>query len=155
MTIRKIVAIIIALMLSVTLCACSTQEESKIPSTSTSKSKSFIVVAESRVGSYIDQTIMYDPDTMIMYTYLDGVETGSFSVLYQPDKSFKLYSPNMEVKTFVVVSEESVGSYATQVILYDPNNMVMYTYLDGTSAGDMSLIYNDASGTLKLYTPEG
>ena len=98
---------------------------------------------------------MYDPDTMIMYTYLDGVETGSFSVLYQPDKSFKLYSPNMEVKTFVVVSEESVGSYATQVILYDPNNMVMYTYLDGTSAGDMSLIYNDASGTLKLYTPEG
>lgn len=155
MTIRKIVAIIIALMLSVTLCACSTQEESKIPSTSTSKSKSFIVVAESRVGSYIDQTIMYDPDTMIMYTYLDGVETGSFSVLYQPDKSFKLYSPNMDVKTFVVVSEESVGSYATQVILYDPNNMVMYTYLDGTSAGDMSLIYNDASGTLKLYTPEG
>lgn len=155
MTIRKIVAIIIALMLSVTLCACSTQEEPQIPSTPTSKSKSFIVVAESSVGSYIEQTIMYDPDTMIMYTYLDGVETGSFSVLYQPDKSFKLYYPNMDVKTFVVVSEESVGSYATQVILYDPNNMVMYTYLDGTSAGDISLIYNDASGTLKLYTPEG
>lgn len=123
MTIRKILAIIIALMLSVTLCSCSPQEEPQIPSTSTSKSKSFIVVAESSVGSYIEQTIMYDPDTMIMYTYLDGVETGSFSVLYQPDKSFKLYSPNMDVKTFVVVSEESVGSYATQVILYDPNNI--------------------------------
>ena len=95
---------------------------------------------------------MYDPDTMVMYTHLDGSYSGTMSVIYNADGTFKLYSPDTEARTFVVVAEGDTGSYTDQTIMYDPDTMVMYTHLDGSYSGTMSLIYN-ADGTLKLYSP--
>lgn len=36
----------------------------------------------------------------------------------------------------------------------DPENMVMYTYLDGYNGGGAIVMYN-ADGTPKLYSPNG
>ena len=151
MTKRRMLAMIIALVMCVSLCACSAEEQSKADIDS--KTGTFIVVAEGDTGSYTDQTIMYDPDTMVMYTHLDGSYSGAMSVIYNSDGTFKLYSPDTEAKTFVVVAEGDTGSYTDQTIMYDPDTMVMYTHLDGSYSGAMSLIYN-ADGTLKLYSPE-
>ena len=34
---------------------------------------------------------MYDPDTMVMYTYLDGRYAGTITVLYNADGTLKMY----------------------------------------------------------------
>lgn len=100
MTKRKILVMIITLVLSVSLCACSTEEQSKQSKADIqSQSGIFPVVAESDVGSYDFQSIMYDPDTMVMYTYLDGNHTGTMGVIYNADGTLKLYSPNTEART--------------------------------------------------------
>ena len=89
---RKLLAIIIALTLWWLLCSCTTQ-----PQTSETDSQSvagtFTVVAKGWIGNYAYQMIMYDPDTMVMYTYLDGSDAGTISVLYNADGTLKLYSP--------------------------------------------------------------
>ena len=150
---RNVLAIIIVLALCVSLCACTAEETSNTASDTQSKTVTFTVVQEGSAGQYADQTIMYDPDTMVMYTYLDGRYAGAMSVLYNADGTLKLYSPNTKYVTFTVVQEGSAGQYADQTIMYDPDTMVVYTYLDGRYAGTMSVLYN-ADGTLKLYSPE-
>ena len=152
MTKRKLLAMIIALALCVSLCACATQPQSS-ETDHQSKSGTFTVVAEGNTGKFSNQTIMYDPDTMVMYTYLDGSYAGTMSVLYNADGTLKLYSPNTEYVTFTVVAEGNTGKFSNQTIMYDPDTMVMYTYLDGSYAGTMNVLYN-ADGTLKLFFPE-
>ena len=41
---------------------------------------------------------MYDPDTMVMYSYLEGRYGGGTTVLYNADGTLKLYSPNAEAE---------------------------------------------------------
>ena len=92
MTKRKVLAMIIALALGALLCSCATQPQtSEIDNQSTVGT--FTVVAEGKTGTYSSQTIMYDPDTMVMYTYLNGSYAGTMSVLYNADGTLKLYSP--------------------------------------------------------------
>ncbi len=159
MTKRKVLAIIIALTLYVSICSCATEYPQSSETDYPSKYVTFTAVAEGDIAKNIDQriiynqTIMYDPDTMVMYTYLDGYISGTMSVLYNADGSLKLYSPNTKYVIFTVVAEGKAGERSYQVIMYDPDTMVMYTYLDGYRAGTMSVIYN-ADGTLKLYSPE-
>ena len=150
---RNVLAIIIALTLCVSLCACTAEETSNMASDTQSKTGTFTVVQEGSAGQYVDQTIMYDSDTMVMYIYLDGTHSGTMSVLYNADGTLKLYSPNTKYETFTVVQEGSAGKYFDQTIMYDSDTMVMYIYLDGTYSGTMSVLYN-ADGTLKLYSPE-
>lgn len=38
--------------------------------------------------------------------------------------------------------------------MYDPDTMVMYSYLEDGHAAGLTVMYN-ADGTLKLYSPEG
>lgn len=57
--------------------------------------------------------------------------------------------------TFVLISKETIeGTWIKQCIMYDPENMVMYTYLDGYNGGGAIVMYN-ADGTPKLYSPNG
>ncbi len=57
--------------------------------------------------------------------------------------------------TFILVEEEGIrGSYVNQYIMYDPDTMVMYSYLEHEHAAGLTVMYN-ADGTLKLYSPEG
>ena len=92
MTKRNLLAMIIALALCVSLCAC-TVEDTSSDNDAQSKTGTFTVVEEGKVGKYANQTIMYDSDTMVMYTHLDGSHAGTMSVLYNADGTLKLYSP--------------------------------------------------------------
>lgn len=57
--------------------------------------------------------------------------------------------------TFILVEEEVIRcSHAEQYIMYDPDTMVMYSYLGGSHSGGLTVMYN-ADGTLKLYSPSG
>lgn len=59
-----------------------------------------------------------------------------------------------EFGTFVVLSKKDIpNSDITQYIMYDPDTMVMWTFMDGYRCGGPSVIYN-ADGTLKLYQPQ-
>ena len=113
----------------------------------------FTVVVEAINGTYFDQTLMYDPDTMVMYTYLDGRYAGTMTVLYNADGTLKLYSPDSQYVTFPLVTEGNNNANFDQIVMYDPDTMVMYTYLDGRFAGALSVLYN-ADGTLKTFSPE-
>lgn len=61
--------------------------------------------------------------------------------------------------TFIILNREYIGTGYSRIyqwIMYDPDNMVMYTLIDSSTAGGvaMSMMYN-ADGTPKIYTPEG
>lgn len=59
-----------------------------------SKSGTFILVETGSIsGSYLDQYIMYDPDTMVMYSYLEDGHAAGLTVMYNADGTLKLYSP--------------------------------------------------------------
>lgn len=96
MTKRRMLAIIIALVICVSLSACSSE---KSDSDVQPKLGTFIVVEKGSIGdSDIYQYIMYDPDTMVMYSYLDGIYGGGPTVMYNADGTLKIYSPNAEAE---------------------------------------------------------
>lgn len=97
MTKRKIFAIIIALMMCVTLVACSTQEQ--IDTDIQSKYGHFVLLENENIeDTEVYQYIMYDPNTMVMYTYVGSFKGGGLSVMYNPDGTLKLYFPNDETE---------------------------------------------------------
>lgn len=91
MTKRKMLAMIIALVMCVSLLtACCKKSDLDVQS----KSGTFILVEEEVIrGSYVDQYIMYDPDTMVMYSYLENGHAAGLTVMYNADGTLKLYSP--------------------------------------------------------------
>ena len=91
MTKRKMLAMIIALVMCVSLSACYGREQSS-KSSKSSKFGTFIVVENGTLGD-VYQYIMYDPDTMVMYSYLDGRVGGGLTVMYNADGTLKIYSP--------------------------------------------------------------
>lgn len=94
MTKRRMLAMIIALIMCVSLSACSGRK-----SESESKFGTFIVVEKAYIEDPdIYQYIMYDPDTMVMYSFLYGYRCGGPVVMYNADGTLKLYSPNAEAE---------------------------------------------------------
>lgn len=60
---------------------------------------------------------------------------------------------NESFGTFVVLSKENIpNSDITQYILYDPETMVMWTFMDGYRCGGPAIICN-ADGSPKIYQP--
>ena len=95
MTKRRVLAMIIALGMCVSQPACS-GEISDSDIDVQSKSGIFIFVEERVIEeACIEQYIMYDPDTMVMYTYISkGYDDGVvFNIMYNADGTPKLYSP--------------------------------------------------------------
>ncbi len=99
MTKRRVLAMIIALGMCVSQPACS-GEISDSDIDVQSKSGIFIFVEERVIEeACIEQYIMYDPDTMVMYSYFRTSGGGGGStVMYNADGTLKLYSPNDETK---------------------------------------------------------
>lgn len=54
---------------------------------------SFITLYEEHIGCGIWQTIMYDPQTKIIWTYVEGGDGGGLSIIYNVDGSPMLYEP--------------------------------------------------------------
>ena len=96
MTKRRMLAMIIALVICVSLSACSGEDQS-------SKFGTFIVIEQGSLENNLYQYIMYDPDTMVMYTmvmysYLAKFQIGGPTVMYNADGTLKIYSPNAEAE---------------------------------------------------------
>ena len=95
---RKILAIIIALTLvlgmMVCLSGCSDTKEFEL-----AESEVGGLVAISRKDGFIknytyNQTILYDPDTLVMYSMISGGKGNlTITVLYNADGTPKLYNP--------------------------------------------------------------
>lgn len=159
---RKTLAIIIALMLSAMLSACTVEVSPNYPEAATesqiaSNYGTFVVVYTGEIDKSegLSQFIMYDPNTMVMYT---GVGTTyknlKISKLYNANGTLKVYSNNdaKEYQAFIVVVDESINSTKLyQCNMYDPDTMVMYTYIGTTLDGDFFEMYN-ADGTLTTYS---
>ena len=97
MATRKILAIIIALALVlgmlVCLMGCSNTKEFEL-----TESEVGGLVAISRQADFIDgysldQYILYDPDTLVMYIMIDSTTGTTISILYNADGTPKLYNP--------------------------------------------------------------
>ena len=121
MTLRKFLAMIIALAISVSFCSCST-EKTVIPTSANPDNNSdfksvfselsgavlnkleedqenqtkfgtFVVLSYTNLGNGLKQYILYDSITTVMYSYVEGPTGGGFSELYNADGTLRLYSP--------------------------------------------------------------
>ena len=56
---------------------------------------------------------------------------------------------------WTLVSKHNIGDGVVQYVYYDPETLVMYAYLDRYgNAGGITVMYNDANGTLKTFSPQ-
>ncbi len=94
---RKAFAIIIAIVMVITVlagCDCSEEDrESKDIVEEEETYGSFIVLSkELLVGEgWLEQYIMYDPQTKIMWTFIEGDDSGGLSIIYNVDGTPVLY----------------------------------------------------------------
>lgn len=99
---HKNLAVIIALIMSFALTACSCtcednsnfEPEKHIPA-------GFVEIATYRVEttySWVYQYTFYDPETMVMYTFIDEGDGGAMTVLYNTDGTVRIYTPNIEAE---------------------------------------------------------
>lgn len=89
---------IITLVMSVSLSACS-GEKSDASDADVQSIRGFILIEKEPIEhTDVYQYIMYDPDTMVMYSFLDGYSCGGPTVMYNADGTLKLYSPNTETE---------------------------------------------------------
>ena len=79
-------AMIIAL--AMLLCACGPAKEEK------ETYNGFIVLGkDENFNTNLDQYILYDPETMVMYIFVKSYKSGGLSVIYNSDGTPKVYSP--------------------------------------------------------------
>ena len=65
----------------------------------TKKTGIFVLIEKGSIkNTDVYQYIVYDPDTMIMYSYFDGYSGGGPTVLYNADGTPRLYSPSSEIE---------------------------------------------------------
>jgi len=107
MTKRKLLAIFFALAIGVSLLACGNQSESAVKSEIVVQAQSdisqqsgkFVLVSKNSFeNSFIDYYIFYDPDTLVMYSYMTGNRAGGMTRLDNPDGTPKLYSPDSKTE---------------------------------------------------------
>ena len=97
MSTRKILAAIVALAMVLGMFVCLSGCSSKPKEFEPTDSKIGGLVAISRQNHFIDdytynQTILYDPDTLVMYSMISGGNGAmSITVLYNADGTPKLY----------------------------------------------------------------
>lgn len=81
-------AMIIALAMSL-LCACGPAKEEN----GTYNGKFIVVGKDENFNTGLDQYILYDPETMVMYIFVKSYKSGGLSVIYNSDGTPKVYSP--------------------------------------------------------------
>lgn len=114
-----------------------------------------MVYSEDIPNSRYTQSIMYDPETLVMYLYsLDYISgDSSVTVMYNADGSPRTYDSSSEFSCLIMLSSRKIpDSHYTQFIMYDPKTLVMYTYcwdhINGSSS--LTVLYN-ADNSLKIY----
>lgn len=100
MTMRKILAMIIALAMVlggiICLSGCSSNEvvEFELAEESEIGGLRAISRQENFIEGYVlDQYVLYDPDTLVMYVIISKNRALTMSVLYNADGTPKLYNP--------------------------------------------------------------
>ena len=97
MATRKILAIIIALalVLGVIVCLSGCSSDTKEFELTESKYGGLVAISrQENLNDYsYDQTILYDPDTHVMYAMMSHGEGVAITVLYNADGTPKLYNP--------------------------------------------------------------
>lgn len=97
---RKFVAIIIVMLLAITImtgCGCSDEDrESKDIVKEEEAYGNFVVLSHDILPGpgYVEQYIMYDPQTKVMWTYIEGNDGGGLSIIYGADGTTpQIYEP--------------------------------------------------------------
>ena len=90
----KIIAIILALVGVFSLSSCGSTQEFEVVESDTGG----LVALSSQTyfikGYNYDQFILYDPETLVMYTFICSSSGKAMSVLYNADGTPKLYDKN-------------------------------------------------------------
>ena len=100
MTMRRIFASIIVIVLVLGMITCFTGcSSSKTIEFEITDSEIGGLVAISRKTDFIDgynfnQTILYDPETLTMYSLITASEGITITVMYNADGTLKLYNPD-------------------------------------------------------------
>ena len=81
-------AMIIALAMSL-LSACGPAKEEN----GTYKGRFIVLGKDENFNTDLDQYILYDPETMVMYIFVKSYKSGGLSVIYNSDGTPKVYSP--------------------------------------------------------------
>lgn len=98
---RRVFVINIAMLMMVTLflSACASTQETDRESKDIIEEEqknfgTFILLSKEEIkDSDITQYILYDPETKIMWTFMDGYRCGGPAILYNADGTFRLYEP--------------------------------------------------------------
>ena len=106
----KILAIIIACLMVISFAACSsemgteTSSQTSSQTSSTEKVKKEVVpglvfieaksIKDSSGFTVLYQYILYDPDNMVMYSFIENDDEAGFSMMYNADGTPKLYNPD-------------------------------------------------------------
>ena len=94
---KKIMAVVVVLSIVCGMCAflCSCAKTDSEPEKESTQRGIFVVIESGIIehGGFVMQYIMYDPETMVMYTFLDGDRCGGPTVLLNPDGTPRIYSP--------------------------------------------------------------
>ena len=97
---KKLFSTFLALSICGIFFGCSATSASNSNNTdTTSESKidvdTFVILKSDNIkNSVIHQYILYDPDTLVMYTVLDWQSDKIITVLYNPDGTPRIYNPN-------------------------------------------------------------
>lgn len=91
-----VVMFLLLLLFMVFLLGCSCSEgdrESKDIVEEEEKYGSFVVLSREVLAGegYLEQYIMYDPQTRIMWTFIEGSDSGGLSIIYNVDGTPVLY----------------------------------------------------------------
>lgn len=80
-------AMIIALAMLLGACGPAKEENG------TYKGRFIVVGKDENFNTNLDQYILYDPETMVMYIFVKSYKSGGLSVIYNLDGTPKVYSP--------------------------------------------------------------
>lgn len=95
---RKTFVIIITIVLTMTLLAGfgasdEGNRESKDIVDEEETYEKFVVISQENLPGWLTQYIMYDPQTKVMWTFIEGDDSGGLSVIYKADGTPQLYEP--------------------------------------------------------------
>lgn len=156
---RKLLAIIIALALTlgVLVCfsGCGITTKGSIPEVEGLEflTRKFRMLEEYRY----DQVFLYDPETLVMYCLISCRDGTDITMLYNADGTPRLTTKGSEteVEGLVLLTREQniVEDYwYDQTFLYDSETRVIYCLVCNNNGSNITMMYN-ADGTPRLYNP--
>lgn len=167
---RRMLAMISALIMSVSLLACSSEKfnsdedvSSDSYSENPSNSDEDVALRNIKLIPIPTKTRYSDGGVKLGNINLHAEPRISSSDIYKSifdsEDSSESDEEEKEEKSetgiFIMLEKGKIGSDLYQYIMYDPDTMVMYTYISkGYDDGVVFNVMYNADGTLKLYSPD-